>query len=325
MKLPHQLLENVGFVFGGVDDLLRAFNDVNEQEALEIRRLFALGLPPVTSLEALAVASGYNPGFVHSMTASVKAHYRFFSIPKGTGVRNIVAPKVALKGIQKWLSVHLERKYNTPACVYGFVPGKSHIDAAKVHLGAKWICSVDIEDFFPSVTNTNVSNALRFVGYQTEECLEILTRLFCIRGALVQGLPASPVLSNIVLRDLDLEVAEFALRHDCRYTRYADDIVLSGESPPPDDLLDTLQKLVIARGWRISDRKSSFDSAPNRLKVHGLLVHGDQLRLTKGYRNRIRAFKHLLSEGKIDDADRPKILGHLNYAAQVERTIESGG
>lgn len=319
MKLPHPLLENVGFMFDQAEDLLRALNDVDQEEASEIRRLFAAALPPVTSIESLAVAFGYNPGFVHSMTASMKAHYRFFAIPKGKGFRNIVAPKVALKGIQKWLSVHFERKYEAPANVYGFVPGRSHLDAAKAHLGAEWVCSVDIENFFPSVRGESVAEALRHLGYETDDSIELLTRLCCLKNSLVQGSPASPVLSNIVLRNLDRTLSDFADDAACTFTRYADDIVMSGTGNPPDNILEKLDAMVTEDGWTVATAKSELVRSPNRLKVHGLLVHSDKIRLTKGYRNKLRAYRHLLKKGQIREADLPTVLGHLNYALQVER------
>ena len=43
-------------------------------------------------------------------------------------------------------------------------------------------------------------------------------------------------------------------------------------------------------------------------------------RLTKGYRNRLRAFKHLLEIGRISENDRSKVAGHLSYAQSVEKS-----
>lgn len=57
------------------------------------------------------------------------------------------------------------------------------------------------------------------------------------------------------------------------------------------------------------------------IKVCGLLVHGDRPRLTKGYRNRIRAFKHLIEANKIAEDDLERIKGHLAYA----QTVPNGG
>lgn len=73
------------------------------------------------------------------------------------------------------------------------------------------------------------------------------------------------------------------------------------------------------RGWVIADEKEHLAELPNRLKVHGLLVHGPKPRMTKGYRNRIRAYRHLIENGKIKSEDIDKVKGHLAYAAQVEQ------
>ena len=40
--------------------------------------------------------------------------------------------------------------------------------------------------------------------------------------------------------------------------------------------------------------------------------------MTKGYRNQIRAFRHLLKAGKVDEKDLKPIEDHLAYAKSVE-------
>jgi hypothetical protein len=49
------------------------------------------------------------------------------------------------------------------------------------------------------------------------------------------------------------------------------------------------------------------------------IVSGEKPRLTKGYRNRIRAFKFLLENGRVIESDKSKILGHLAYAAMIDK------
>lgn len=72
-------------------------------------------------------------------------------------------------------------------------------------------------------------------------------------------------------------------------------------------------------GWTVAADKIYSSALPARLKVHGLLVHGASVRLTKGYRNRIRAYRHLLKQGKISEEDMKSILGHISYAEFVEK------
>lgn len=285
-------------------------------DVAEIHRLAQLGLPPIISRDALAVMIGVNPGLIWSFEKRPGRYYRHFQIPKGSGVRNIAAPKVALKAIQKWLSIHFEKCFMPHTHVYGFVPGRSHLQAASVHCGAKWVFSVDIRNFFPSTSAHLVKRALTTLGYSAESS-DFLTKFLCLAGGLAQGSPASPVLSNMAFIEVDALLAAMAANYGARLSRYADDIVFSGVNEFPPDLPVQIAQLFARLPWNIAPEKTETAIAPQRMKVHGLLVHGDQIRLTKGYRNRIRAYQHLMTSGKIRDDDWRRIKGHLMYARQV--------
>ncbi len=306
-------------VAGGVDSLAAAMDECSEDERSEMHRLDDLGLPPVTSLPAISVMTGYSPGFIRSLLQQKSRHYREFSIPKGRSRRTIEAPRVGLKFVQKWLAWHFAKVWEPHESAHGFVSGRSHISAASVHLGARWVVSVDIKDFFPSTSEEIVRNALVRLDYNSEESLEILCGLCCFRQRLPQGAPTSPVLSNIAIHPIDEEIANLAATYGCRYTRYADDIVLSGKHTMPSDVVQELEQTFLSKPWSLSDRKKEVSRLPNRLKVHGLLVHGERLRLTKGYRNRIRAYRHMSENNKISDHDTNRIMGHLEYSKQVDR------
>jgi len=245
-------------------------------------------------------------------------HYRTFEIPKGTGLRSITAPRVALKVIQKWLSVRLQAIYQRPAHVFGFIPGLSHIDAAARHLNASWVLNFDIENFFPSTPELLVQGSLRQIGY-AETGAALVARLACFQRHLAQGAPTSPVLSNIAFQQMDIQLSALAAKHQLRLSRYADDIVLSGTSQMPATLVDDVRVLFLQTPWRLAEQKTHLAVLPTRLKVHGLLVHGDQVRLTKGYRNKLRAFKYLHEKGAIHHDHLARIRGHLSYASAVER------
>ena len=128
------------------------------------------------------------------------------------------------------------------------------------------------------------------------------------------------MLSNIALHEIDCKVAELAEESGWNFTRYADDIVLSGMGRAPADVLTKLDNFFgSANCWSLSSKKRLTAEAPQRLKVHGLLVNGKRLRLTKGYRNRIRAFVYLWKNKKIAEEDERSILGHILYARQIDR------
>ena len=323
MKLPQPLLDSLFFQFTSFDELNRALAGVWEpNEADEARRVIELGLPPVTSVMALATMLGLNPGLVWSMRHRPHRYYRSFGIPKGRGLRQIDAPRVLLKVIQKWVSVHLQRVYAAPDHVYGFVPNRSHVEAASVHCGAHWIFSLDIADFFPSTQEAQVLRAFQALGY-SEQSADLLSNLSCLRGGLAQGAPTSPVLSNVCMVAVDRQLEAVAIERGLRLTRYADDIVFSGTGDPPVDLEQEVREIIAVTPWTVAESKVSLDIAPARLKVHGLLVHGDAVRLTKGYRNRIRAYGHLMQHHAIRDEDLATVRGHLEYGRYVDRVAEA--
>jgi hypothetical protein len=245
-------------------------------------------------------------------------YYRTFSIPKGKQVRIIHAPKVALKVIQKWFGFHLSRVVKFDEAVFGFIEGRSAVKAAALHCGADWIYSIDIADFFNSIPLHKVTASLVSLGY-TQHGAEVIGNLCCYQQRLAQGSPASPVLSNLVFRDADDEFVLIAKRYNVKYTRYADDIVFSGKGPFPMEIKPDVRRVIETREWRIADRKEHLASRPNRLKVHGLLVHGPMPRLTKGYRNRIRAFKYMLLRGGVNSEDVATLEGHISYSSSVDK------
>ncbi|SNB78010.1 Retron-type reverse transcriptase [Agrobacterium sp. 719_389] len=321
MRLPHHLVESLLFQYETVDDLVLSLgSEVTPAEVLDIRRLVALGLPPVISRDVLATIIGVNPGLIWSMERRPRKYYRYFPIKKGVGERHIFAPRVALKIIQKWLSYQFARTYLAPPHVFGFVAGRSHLQAANAHCGARWVHSVDIRDFFPSITANVLSSKLVELGYN-DLSSDFITKFCCLNGQLAQGAPTSPTLSNLVFRAMDNRLVEIAERFGARLSRYADDIVFSGTQQFPEDLPACVEEIFVGQPWQLAPEKTETAILPHRLKVHGLLVHGHKIRLTKGYRNRIRAYEHLQANGRIIDEDARRVGGHLMYARQVESFI----
>jgi retron-type reverse transcriptase len=254
--------------------------------------------------------------FVGAMRRKPTKYYRTFIIRKGTKKRQIMAPRVALKVIQTWIACYLSTAIKSHDAVYGFIPGRSSVLAAKVHCGAAWVYSLDIENFFPSTPATKVKEALNSIGY-SDHASGLISDLCCYAGFLSQGSPASPVLSNLVFRNIDIELGRIAESFGCRFTRYADDIVFSGHGATPDGLCERVRNILTSSGWRIAAQKERLSKLPHRLKVHGLLVHGQNPRLTKGYRNRIRAIEHLLNTKNVPPSDAQVFRGHLAYAKCV--------
>ena len=117
---------------------------------------------------------------------------------------------------------------------YGFRPGRSAQQAVKaaqghVNRGKRWVVDMDLEKFFDRV-NHDVLMARVERKVKDERVLKIIRR-FLQSGIMQQGLaeprvegtpqggPLSPLLSNILLDDLDKELE----RRGHAFCRYADD------------------------------------------------------------------------------------------------------
>ncbi|MFA8391365.1 reverse transcriptase family protein [Burkholderia ubonensis] len=307
--------------FPSLDYLLKALLDeTREAHADEIRCLIERQLPPAVSTRVIATLFGFSPLFLSAIARRPDRYYRQFEIRSGTKRRLIQSPKVALKLIQRWIGGNLAASLTYPECVYGFVPGRSHVEAAARHCGADWVYSVDIKDFFQSTSSDSVQRALAEVGYQLRAA-QLIATYSCFRGFLAQGAPSSPVLSNLVFFPYDRQLLQYAIQGGITYTRYADDVVLSGRGQPPEGMQAFVRQTIEGGGWVLSEKKERLSAKPHRLKVHGLLVGGNNPRLTKGYRHRIRALTHLLEKGSISPKSMSKVLGHINYAKLV---VEKG-
>jgi len=319
MRLPQPLLDSQFFQFSSLAELLKAMAGlVTPLEVAQMHRMVERGLPPITSRAALSAMLGINPGLTHALTTRPHRYYRSFDIPKGgKGVRRIDAPRVGLKIIQKWIAERLQSCYERPAHVYGFMPGLSHVHAAAQHCGAAWTFSVDIKDFFQTTPINVVEESLFQIGFD-QNGANLVANLCCLNGALAQGAPSSPALSNICFLHVDGRLAELAAEFGVRLTRYADDIVFSGTGEFPDRLQTEVFAIFTSGPWRLSEQKTRLDKLPRRLKVHGLLVHGERVRLTKGYRNRLRAYDHLVRTKGAGVQDAEVLRGHLSYGKFVK-------
>lgn len=316
MRLPQHLVENLWFLHPSAEAFHDAFPEISPEEFALAMDLAGKGLPPATSLETISVLFGYNPGIVRALMVNTAHYYRFFKIRSGKKYRDISSPKVSLKLIQTWAGFHLSR-IALPPHVYGFVPGRSHVDAVEQHIGAEWAYSVDILDFFGTTPSINVRDTLVHLGY-SEDAANTLTSLATLNGFLPQGSPASPALSNLCFRDVDTRLSQLADEYGCNLTRFADDISFSGSDKMPEVLPARINQIFAITPWNLHPAKVAKQPLKGRIKIHGLLVKNNSIALTKGYRNKIRAYRHLWLNGKIRPSDIKKIRGHLNFAKQVE-------
>jgi RNA-directed DNA polymerase len=116
-------------------------------------------------------------------------------------------------------------------------------------------------------------------------------RYYDLLGVLPQGAPSSPMLSNLAAAKLDEALHKFALDKSFVYTRYADDIAISGISLPPfmdrGSVCKEIVQLIRKTGFRENKKKIRVAGPGSRRTVLGLLVDGEQPRISNETYRRI--------------------------------------
>jgi len=120
----------------------------------------------------------------------------------------------------------LLRDIPVASCVHS-TKGRSILTNARAHVRHPCVSVIDIRNCFPSIGPQRVFRALERVGFR-KAVARLLARVLTCDHQLPQGAPASSTLVNLVLGDFDRKVGKLARQRGLTFTRYVDDIALSG-------------------------------------------------------------------------------------------------
>jgi RNA-directed DNA polymerase len=158
-------------------------------------------------------------------------------IPKpGGGTRQLGIPTVVDRLVQQAMAQILEPilEPEFSASSYGFRPGRGAHDALRqssqyVASGLEYVVDIDLEKFFDTVNHDILIS--RLARHVKDKRFLRITRRFLQAGLMQEGVcierkegtpqggPLSPILSNLLLDDLDKELE----RRNHKFCRYADD------------------------------------------------------------------------------------------------------
>lgn len=223
---------------------------------------------------------------LYKLTNRQRYYYRTFSIPKRTGgYRTIEAPTPLLKKIQQQILENFLEPHPVSRFAKAYKKGATLKEMARFHVKQYMVVRIDLTDFFGSLKEASVFRFFRQQGY-SEAVTVILTKLTTYKGALPQGAPTSPTLSNILMRKIDEKVGRYCSENKIRYTRYADDLVFSGNFSIKR-LLAKLHTALAPQQLRINNQKTRVMRRHSTQLVTGLVVN-DRLGITRDTRRKLR-------------------------------------
>ncbi|MEM7537512.1 MAG: group II intron reverse transcriptase/maturase [Chloroflexota bacterium] len=239
---------------------------VDGMEVKELREHLMLNW---TKVRAKLEAGEYEPSPV-----------RRVSIPKPDGGERLLGiPTVQDRLIQQAINRVLIEEYDPKFSdhSYGFRPERSAHDAvnkAKGYIegGKKWVVDMDLEKFFDTVHHDRLMSRLK-QDIQDKRLLKLINS-YLKAGILVDGVvigsdegtpqggPLSPLLSNIVLDELDRELE----KRGHSFVRYADDCNIYVSSKRAGErVLESTRRFVEKKlRLKVNEEKSAVDLVTER-------------------------------------------------------------
>ncbi|MEA3061670.1 MAG: RNA-directed polymerase [Sphingomonadales bacterium] len=138
-----------------------------------------------------------------------------------------------------------------------------------VHTGHKYLLSLDITSFFPSISVARVEQLLISLGVESEVA-KLVSKFVTIGGELPLGFPTSPAISNAIALPLDIELEALASNLGAAYSRYSDDLSFSSEAALPD--VETVSRAIAKHGFDVAQSKTRWSEIGQAHYVTGLSV-----------------------------------------------------
>lgn len=283
-------------------------------------------------------------------TSARLRHYHYRVVGRG---RLLEIPKPRLMEIQRRLARHVISALPLSVHAHGGVAGRGVRTATAPHAGHDVLVRFDLETFFAAVADVRVRGVLRHLDADADVAAlvtgmctarvpaDVLARVQADPAPepghrwrsgrrlsvphLPQGAPTSPSLANAVAGGLDRRLAALADSYAGQYTRYVDDLLISGNDLAVGYLLDAVRAIVRDEGFRLNEAKTLVRRRARRQSALSVVVNdGPTIRRTQ--LDRLRAILHncavhgplTQTRGAELDTFRRRLLGQVSWVNSID-------
>lgn len=270
---------------------------------------------------------------IYFSDSDITERYRLASIPKRdsngrfTKRRKVYMPTPRLKFFLQQANSLLSAIYSPPPCSFAFIKGRTIVGNATPHTNKKYILSLDIKDFFNSISIQKAVSAIKsaFPWQFRGEFIQAIVGASSLNGHLVQGSPLSPTISNIVCLNLDKRISSYCESLKISFTRYADDFTFSSNDfdfKRDSSFLDNITKLISEEGFALNNEKTHIQLYNNKQVVTGLVVNS-KVNVARRYIKEIRNILYIWKRFGYDEALESFRFHYLHISRKIGSSLRS--
>lgn len=248
-----------------------------------------------------------------------KKYYHQKTIEKKGKFRLLTIPNKTLKSVQRVIHDKLFT-FQFPPEVHGGIKGRSIKTNAYPHRQKKWVACLDIKDFYPSINFGRIGFVFKALGCSTE-ISKILTALTTYKFELPQGTPTSPILANLVLYNLDKRISALCRTRQISYTRFFDDISISGNKPLTSTL-NKIEEFIRVEGFLAHKRK--IKGTGEYQIITGLVVNGRNLKVSNTTLSEVNAALEKLLNNQLPEKELDALTQTIQGCIAFLKSVNSG-
>ena len=192
---------------------------------------------------------------------------------------------------------------------HGGIKGRSPLTNAGAHSSSRFFFQTDIKNFYPSISHHRVYETLFSLGCSREVC-RLMTRLTTFEKHLAQGMITSPFLAEQVFRSTDRRISILCGKRKLCYTRFVDDLTISGAYDLRKSNLKTrIGEIIETSGFGINHEKTFFSTLEEGPKITGIRIRKNRkLDISRDYLWRLA--KILNDAEKVSIGKKPELGFH---------------
>lgn len=282
-------------------------------------------------VEALARGLPLSKTELKLLILTAPNRYKVHEIEKrnGRGKRTIAQPTAEVKLAQRTLQVALKGMLPIHECAKAYQPETGIYDHAYPHAKSSYLLKVDFKDFFPSIKGGDFKLHLAKYANIQGESSEVCERIFFWRPkrseslVLAIGAPSSPWLSNTVMYDFDCALSSYCVERGLVYTRYADDLALSTNTPRLlEDAYGYVNELCARLNYpslKVNPQKTVFTSRRFNRTLTGLVLSSQgEVSVGRARKREIRAMAFRYSSGLLNAEEVSRLKGLLAFMKSID-------